>query len=289
MKLRLRLRPSAGTAALVALALHAAPSAAVERAGSKPCEGAPAPPVVEEAKEAFHTGETAYKEGDYPKAIEHWSVAYEKDCTAHALLLNLATAHELLHESQQAIHALRLFNRRLPQSPYVEPNFKRIIRLKDRQEQENAKAKEEERLRADVALSAVAPPPTSLASESTGARWLPIGVIGGGLLTLLAGAGIYAEAQSAEKNANTQCGGIRSRCQDFEAVLLGERARSRSDIGALLSMGGLAVTTAGTLWFWLGADEPEIETGRLPNHLEPIRIGALAGDREFQLSVSGAF
>ena len=45
--------------------------------------------------------------GDYATAITYWRDAYRRDCTAHALLLNLARAFELKGDRAEAVNVAR--------------------------------------------------------------------------------------------------------------------------------------------------------------------------------------
>jgi hypothetical protein len=99
------------------------------RAESPACPGPTSAVATEAARSAFREGQTAFNEGDYAHAVELWQLAYTKDCTAHALLLNLATAQELAGKPGDAIQSLELFNERAPGSSYEEPNRRRIERL----------------------------------------------------------------------------------------------------------------------------------------------------------------
>lgn len=57
----------------------------------------------EEAKAAFKQGRAAFDAGDYQTAITHWKQSYADDCTAHALLYNIALAYEGLDDASQAV------------------------------------------------------------------------------------------------------------------------------------------------------------------------------------------
>src|SRR5262245_2086861 len=70
---------------------------------------APGAEDTEAAKRAFRDGQLAFSEGDYALAAELWQSAYERDCSAHALLLNLGMAQELLGRPDLAAQTLALF------------------------------------------------------------------------------------------------------------------------------------------------------------------------------------
>ena len=60
-----------------------------------PCEGKPSETDVAAAQGAFQAGKVSFDEADYQRAINYWEDAFRRDCTATALLLNLARAYEL--------------------------------------------------------------------------------------------------------------------------------------------------------------------------------------------------
>lgn len=254
-----------------------------------PCDKAPSLEAVQAAKNAFHEGEKAFQEAAYSRAIELWSAAYSKDCTAHALLLNLATAHELHHHPRQAIHALRLFNRRKPQSPYVEPNFKRIIRLEDQITKSIQEQEATEKLRLQITATNDSAPGAGPIVSPSGPKVLPIALMGGGVLTALAGLGIYLEASGTEKKAQEACNGDRSRCEDFEAVLLGDSARQRVNLGGLLAAGGTAVAGLGLLWHWLGSDDSASAEDSSSARASPLQWAAATTDHSIGLQLNGQF
>ena len=72
---------------------------------------------------------SAFNSADYAGAIGHWEHAYRLDCTAHALLLNLARAHELAGNPQAAAQALRTYLARVPQASSRAQIERRIQRL----------------------------------------------------------------------------------------------------------------------------------------------------------------
>ena len=74
-------------------------------------------------------GMQAFDTADYHAAIRHWELAYRLDCAAHALLLNLARAHELAGNRPAAAQALRTYLAREPQTSRRAQIERRIQRL----------------------------------------------------------------------------------------------------------------------------------------------------------------
>lgn len=282
MKKRVNVRrPWLGRAMLmVALALASRPVAAQDGAEAPACE-APGERETAVAKEAFKAGQAALNEGDYARAVEHWTRAYRQDCTAHALLLNLAMARELLGRPEDAIRALEQFNSRVPDSPYVAPNLERIERLR-------ARAAEQARERERVRPAAVSKPVIVRSSleqrQSSLDVPLPWVVVGTGGLAAVIGAVMYAEGRYAAADAAARCGSGAASCADPDAVVRGERARARAEIGGWSLTGGLVVAAAGAVWRLL-------EGGRSPTERGETRMAwdAALSESAAEVRVSGSF
>lgn len=201
----------------------------------------------EAAREAFRVGQTAFSEGAYVRAVQLWGQAYRDDCTAHALLLNLAMAQELLGRPEEAIQALKRFDRRAPDSPYVDANLKRIQRL-ERLVGERAR----ERARRERApLTPLEPHRTEPADQGGKSLGLPLVVaVTGGVVTVV-GAALYAEGRYSAAAASERCGSSPGNCEDPTDVVDGERARARAETAGWLAGGGLATAAGGLLWHFL--------------------------------------
>ena len=207
----------------------------------------------EAARVAFRAGQTAFSEGAYARAVALWDQAYRDDCTAHALLLNLAMAQELLGRPRDAIHTLQLFNRRSPESPYVEANTKRIQQLERAVADENRERARQER-------AALAPTDRPVADEASGVP-VPIVVsIAGGVLAL-AGGVLYLEGSSSASSAEERCGASRQQCENIDGVIDGERARSRAQVGGWMAGAGLVAAAGGVVWHILSQPERPLDQG----------------------------
>ncbi|HEY6722403.1 MAG TPA: tetratricopeptide repeat protein, partial [Polyangiaceae bacterium] len=93
------------------------------------CTAEPTEGDIAAAKGAFQAGQASFNEADYDRAITYWEDAYRRDCTAHALLLNLARAYELKGDKAQAVEALQTFLARKPESPQKDQIERRIVVL----------------------------------------------------------------------------------------------------------------------------------------------------------------
>ncbi|HTV19591.1 MAG TPA: tetratricopeptide repeat protein [Polyangiaceae bacterium] len=214
------------------------------------CAGSRSANDPEAARVAFRAGQTAFSEGAYARAVELWNQAYRDDCTAHALLLNLAMAQELLGRPEDAIHTLTLFNRRSPTSPYVEANVKRIQRLERLAAEQRRQRARRERLDWGPANH---PAPGDGASLS-----LPLAVtVVGGTLAVVGGA-LFIEGRMSASSADDRCG-TRSACDEVGGVVEGERARSRAETGGWLGGVGLVTAAGGLVWHFLSQPERPLD------------------------------
>jgi hypothetical protein len=255
-----------------------APPTALTAAGAQPAACvAPNPDDTEAAKRAFRDGQNSFSEGDYSHAAELWRWAYERDCTAHALLLNLAMAEELLGRPDLAIGSLSRFNQLVPDSPYVAANQRRIARL-ERAPVASVRPRRE-LPRACPPEPAVPAPVAAPAARS----WLPLGVALGGAATALVSGVFYLEARHAASGANERCAGHAGECDNLAAVVDGERARARAQTAGWITGVGLATLTGGLVWHFAAAsraaDAPAAASG----------IGVTLRSEGAALSLNGAF
>jgi hypothetical protein len=212
----------------------------------------------EAARVSFRAGQTAFSEGAYGRAVALWDQAYRDDCTAHALLLNLAMAQELLGRPDAAIHTLKLFNRRSPESPYVEANERRIVRLEKEVADKSHSRSPPER------AAVLAPVQRPVAQEAPGSSIdLPLVVSVAGGAVAVVGTVLYVEGRSTAASAEERCGASRQACADLEGVVDGERARSRAEVGGWLAGAGLTAAAGGLIWHFLSRPERPLDKARL--------------------------
>lgn len=239
----------------------------------------PSPADTEEAKNAYRQGQMAFSEGDYERSAVRWEDAYRRDCSAHALLLNLATAYELLGRPEQAAAALHRFNHLAPDSPYAAANEQRIARLQ--------RFVVAPRPRREAAQPCPTTPalPASVAPRDGGIA-IPVAVAVAGGVTALVGGALYAQARHAASQAEDRCGGAPEQCQDEAAMVDGERARSRAVTSGWITGVGLATLAGGVVWHLLsGPTTPPSSGGLRP----PVRLGSALGPTGANLWVSGGF
>lgn len=83
------------------------------------CAQAPSAAQVAEAKVAHKAATLAYARGDYDGAIRQWTAAYRADCTAHGILVNLASAYLKKGDKQAAFAAFLAYVQRTGANPAI--------------------------------------------------------------------------------------------------------------------------------------------------------------------------
>jgi hypothetical protein len=242
------------------------------------CATSSAPRDPEAARGAFRAGQTAFSEGGYARAVELWEQAYSDDCTAHALLLNLAMAQELLGRPEDAIHTLTLFNRRAPRSPYVDANLKRIQRL-----QLSAADKTRDRNRRERALGGPTERPTPADDGMKISLPFVVGVTG--TAVALVGTVLFIEGRSSATSAEERCGTTREECT-LGGVVDGERARARAEVGGWLAVGGLLTAGGGLAWHLVTSSRRPRDQ---PATTSAVSLTADVGPRAARIGWAGHF
>lgn len=231
------------------------------------------------AKGAFEAGQVSFQEADYARAIMYWEDAFRRDCTAVALLLNLARAYELSDDKKNAVGALKTYLARKPNAADKDQITRRIEVLE-------AQMAREEAARPPAATASAnngaAPPegtepapvaegssPREPATQDKGASsfeplW-PLFVAGGGLAVGVVGAVIWAGGASDLSDA-TANGDPRDKCpggrcetdEETAAANEADDAESKRNAGIVVTaIGGAALIGGGVAWFLLRGQDQE--------------------------------
>jgi len=261
----------------LSLALVAGPASA-QQADMKPypeCTRAPTDGDVQAAKGAFQAGQAAFKEADYSRSILYWEDAYRRDCTAHPLLLNLATAYELSGNKAQAIAALQTYLVRRSDAADADQITRRIEVLK-RQLEESQRAAQPQ----PQAPPTPAPAPSQASSTTsavpvadTGPKrpiW-PLIVAGAGGAVALVGVAVWGRAGADVKAVEKKCPG---RICASQIASEGNAARSRQSVGGVTAVAGLAVAAGGTAWYFLA---PPPDANVAGTSFVPVVLPGFAG------------
>ena len=246
-----------------ALALCVASTAAGLSAGAadtvtfKACPGKPSSDDEKAARGLFEAGKTAYNEADYNRAIQYWRDAFDRDCTAAPLLLNIANAYEKAGNIDAAITALETYLKRRPDAEDAPTIQKRIENMK--RSQKAAPPPPPTATAAKSSEPVVAPPPTATAAPTQAptsapppasgpgiAPWIVVGA--GGALTLV-GTIVFFGGKSKVSDAENACPA--HSCTDATLAQKGNDGRSQEKLGGILAGVGLAGVAGGLAWYFV--------------------------------------
>ncbi len=112
------------------------------------CVSAPSHEDSDAAHNAYLFGKRKFDEAEYATAVNYFKDAYKTDCSKHEILIIISRSYELAGNKPEAINALEVFLKRVPNASDADTHRKRIANLK---------------AQAGVAAPAttVAPPPTA--------------------------------------------------------------------------------------------------------------------------------
>jgi tetratricopeptide (TPR) repeat protein len=239
-----------------------------------PCTAKPSETDVAAAQGAFQAGKVSFDEADYERAITYWEDAFRRDCTATALLLNLARAYELNEEPKNAVVALETYLDREPDTPERAPIERRIEVLEQKQAAQRQPATtppvgQRSVSRTPPARDQPPAPPPKAAEPPAQAKPAPRRpitplIIGGAGLAVFIGAGaIYLNAMGEVNDAEDECNvlgeGTRT-CGTSQAADAANSARMRANITGPISLLGAATAVGGVVWYILSKPKPAADS-----------------------------
>jgi tetratricopeptide (TPR) repeat protein len=241
--------------------------------GYPPCATVPDEATTQAAQGAFQAGNASFNEADYTRAIVYWEDAYRRDCTAHAMLKNLARAYELNGQFAHAIVALETFIQRAPDSGETEALQRRIENLQQKQreraEAEAAAARAKaraERQRAQAAAKPKEPADEEMEGaqdepSGAGRSVLPLVLTGVGVAVAGTGAVLWYGAHQDVQDVESQCGG--RQCPS-ELSKKGNDAIDRQIRWAVVAGAGGALALGGLIWYFAQPSDDAAETTFTP-------------------------
>lgn len=266
--------------------------------GSYPeCTRTPTESEVSAAKGAFEAGQVSFHEGDYDRAVLYWEDAFQRDCTAIALLLNLARAYELSRQNERSIGALEAYLERNPSTEDRPSIEKRIQRLKSLQAEPEPAAQALEDSPAETSKGS-SEPKSEAAPAGKHPIW-PVILTGSGAIATGIGLGLTIAGQSSVNGYTSglcstqnssgafECGPEIGR-ENGQTVVIRTAAEVEQDaqdaltqrnVGIVITSVGAAATIGGAVAWWLLWRSP-------PEHAALVPI---VGKETFGLVYSGAF
>lgn len=216
-----------------------------------PCTTAPTESDRKAAQGAFAAGQGSFNEADYATAITYWRDAYRRDCTAHALLLNLARAYELKGDRAEAIASLETYLQRKPDAPDADQIKRRIENLKA--QQASSAPPPTPTATAPVPTSTVVPtppPPAPDNGHAHGRSALPLVIFGaGGAIAAVIGVVMIAGGSSKVSDAEAACGSRQCDPSHQAEIDKGNEGRSQETTGGILVGVGGAAIGVGIIWY----------------------------------------
>jgi hypothetical protein len=252
-----------------------------------PCTTAPTEADRKAAQGAFAAGQGSFNEADYATAITYWRDAYRRDCTAHALLLNLARAYELKTDRSEAVNALETYLQRKPDAPDADQIRRRIDNLKSQMV-----------AAAPQPVAPVAPPPTIAPVSATpiapegaekghGAGAAPFIIVGAGGVIAIVGAVVLAGGAKKVKDAEDACPNRKCPAGQEGAIQDGNDGRNQETIGGVVLGIGVAAVAGGLVWHFVSKPSNSAQAPGATSRgagLTPVVSPGFAG-----LSLAGSF
>ncbi len=240
------------------------------------CDTAPDETSMQAAQGAFQAGNASFNEADYPRAIFYWEDAYRRDCTAHAMLKNLARAYELNEQYRLAIHALKTYLARKPDSGEDEAIGRRIDNLEQKLAERDAaavvvppKPQTKPEPKPQAKPKPAAPPvddgftsdePVTEEDEAEGRPVLPLIVAGIGGVVGVVGLVEWGVARQDELDAEEDCGDAGRDMCNADARAAGNAALDRQVIWGVVGGGGAAIAVGGLIWYFVQDDPSDTES-----------------------------
>lgn len=226
------------------------------------CTKTPSSDDVEAAKQSHLIATSRFNLQDWDKAIEFWRQAYGLDCTAHALLVNIANAYEKKGDKRSAVAALETYLTRATGAPDLVKINERVVDLKKELQPEPVASASASAPASSASASATeTPPPPPPGPRPFGVT--PLVIAGAGTVLAIAGAimipaglGPYnealAECSGRDAEGNLTCAGA---ADPKASEAKGNTGRAVWNTGAALLGVGL-VAAAGGLVFQFVFNKP---------------------------------
>lgn len=252
------------------------------------CAREPTEGDIAAAKGAFQAGQGSFNEADYPRAITYWEDALRRDCTASALLLNLARAYELHGQKRQAVVALQTYLKREANSPQRDQINRRIEVLNNQIAAEQPVAQPTATAPTPTAAPTTTPlPPPPETAQAGNKPILPLIIAGAGGVIAIVGGVLYLGAASDISDFDDKCPD--RVCPSDVDPNAANDARNRQKLGGGLFIGGLAVVAGGLVWYVVAEPSPAQAASKHRPAARRARLAPAVGPGFAGVSFSGKF
>lgn len=251
------------------------------------CAKKASPDDLRAAKGAHEAASGFYDRADYDRAIRNWRDAYEFDCNAHRLLINIANAYEKKGDREAAVATLEAYLKRVPGDDLIQTRTKN---LRDALKPQPSVVPTATPTATPSATPTTTPSTSPTVPPPTGKRphgSTPLIVAGAGagvavvgVILLGVGIGDLASADAACPN---------KQCRDASAQDQGNRGLALAGVGgAAVAVGGLAAI-GGLVWHF-GFNKPAPQaSARRPFELVAPRLTPVLGPGHAGLVLDAKF
>jgi tetratricopeptide (TPR) repeat protein len=252
-----RMRPAGLVAAAVLVAAAAGSTLAQGEVPTYPeCAKKASADDLRAAKGAHEAASGFYDRADYDRAIRNWRDAYEFDCNAHRLLINIANAYEKKGDREAAVVTLEAYLKRVPSDDLIQVRTKN---LRDAMKPQPSAAPTATPSVTATAAPTAAPTTSPTTAPPSGKRphgSTPLIVAGAGagvavVGVILLGVGIGDMVSADASCPNKQC--INQAAQDQ-----GNRGVALASVGGVAVGLGGAAALGGLVWQF-GFNKPKAE------------------------------
>lgn len=229
-----------------------------------PCDHEPSPADIEGAKGAHKAAEAHYNKGRYDRAIAAWLDAYNFDCTAHRLLLNIGNAYEKLGDRPKAIEAFEIYLERAGDA--ADPTIAdKVANLKALESAAQSGPTPTATATATTTATGPQPPPPPPPNGDDGpgaGPWILVGAGGAvtiaGVILAIVGAGKISESEE-------RCPGRECPAGDEDYIDVGNDGRVIQGVGIAAAVVGALAVGGGLTWYFLAdsGDGSAAPQGRL--------------------------
>ncbi|WP_234023662.1 tetratricopeptide repeat protein [Sorangium cellulosum] len=245
---------------------------------------------LEGAKGAHKAATQFYERADYDRAIQYWKDAYQLDCSAHGVLINIANAYEKKGDRAEAVTALETYLARTPDASEAQTFRDKIQNLKN-------SIRPAPTPTASESASAPVPPPLLPTASAVPSRtveapppeppygYAPWAVTGAGAVTLLVGGILTTSGFADIAEAEERCPSRKDCTADVADQ--GNQGRTRATIGGVLVGLGAAGVASGLIW-QLGFNHPQPPSSALGSG-PALRLIPVAGPGVAGVGAAGRF